>query len=240
VTLQGECVSTSASVWRRNGQNILDAPNTSTDALSLQTHAMTGLFLHQALEAYVGPAITLSAQPGLDITLSCQAGITPDSDTLRVRLDVVKLFKHVRFKPKKHASGIQRRSAKDTQALSRRQQSDEILALLDQADEALHRDDLADAVVAWREVLRRNPKNARALHGFREYQDEIFDAVKQLYLDGMQAYVQNDYAGAIEQWQEALRYAPNDAKVQNSIAQTQKKLESIRQIKRQTPTPTTP
>jgi tetratricopeptide (TPR) repeat protein len=237
--LEGQMISHAASEWRRNGQNVLDAPYGSPGALSLQTHALGGVFLHNALEAYIGPALTLTPRAGFDITLLCLAGLTPDSETVRLQLNFSRLFKHARLRPKKfRAAG--KRAVHEPGNLSRRQQSDEIRNLQDQADDALQRDDLAGAVTAWREILKHNPRHRKALAAMREYQDDIQESIKQLYLDGMQDYVQNDYASAIAQWQEALRYNPNDAKVLSSIAQTQKKLESIRQIKRQTPTPNTP
>jgi hypothetical protein len=229
-SLQGQCLATAATVWRRNGQNILDTPDSSPEVLSLEAHALGGAYLRPAFEAYVGPAVLFS-QPTWEISLACQAGLTPDSDLLRLHLSFTKLFKQTVVHPSKKRR-ISKRSPRDVQALSRRQQNLEISNLLEQADEALSREDLGEAVIAWNEVLRRNPKNARALKGLRDNQEDIQEAVKELYLEGMQDYVQNDYASAIETWQDGLRYNPTDAKLLSSIAQTQKKLENLRQIKR--------
>jgi hypothetical protein len=53
-------------------------------------------------------------------------------------------------------------------------------------------------------------------------------------LDGIEAYVRNDYRTAIACWQAALRYQPSNAKAKNAIEQTQKKLARIRQLPKNT------
>ncbi|MBN1594530.1 hypothetical protein JW933_01250, partial [candidate division FCPU426 bacterium] len=101
---------------------------------------------------------------------------------------------------------------------------------LDRAAAALGQNDLLAAVKAWRETLQLDPHHHTALGMLRDFDHDIREEAKQLYLKGMELYVRAEYAQAINAWKTALVFDPTNAKYKDSIAQTQKKIKALKEI----------
>ncbi len=134
----------------------------------------------------------------------------------------------------KKALAIKPNNARVKQYLTKTAQKmeDEITELSDKAAVCWHKGDKISAVKFWRKIVKIDPKNPRALKKLKIHDSEIRTLSNNLYLDGVQKYVENNLVEAISLWKDVLILDPENEKAYKHLNRAKDKMHEIEELMR--------
>jgi tetratricopeptide (TPR) repeat protein len=106
----------------------------------------------------------------------------------------------------------------------------EIAEWLQDAREALQNEEWVNAVKLWRQVLKLEPDNAVALQQLDFNQMKIRSVANDLYVTGVNNYVQNKLSEAVQNWKDLLVLDPDNQKAKKHLESVKRKIEDIQTI----------
>ncbi len=104
---------------------------------------------------------------------------------------------------------------------------DAVQQLLSDANDDWERGRYVEAVSKWRQSMELEDGQAVAVQKLRRYQPEIQKLVNETYLQGVQAYVQNDLKTATAAWKRVLILDPTHPKASKHLKNVNTKIEEL-------------
>jgi tetratricopeptide (TPR) repeat protein len=104
---------------------------------------------------------------------------------------------------------------------------DAVQQLLNEADDDWERGRYVEAVSKWRQCLDLDEGQPVATQKLKRYQPEIQKLVNENYLQGVQAYVQNDLKTATAAWRRVLVLDPTHPKASKHLKNVNTKIEEL-------------
>jgi len=113
---------------------------------------------------------------------------------------------------------------------ARNRQQAEITEALESARGGWEDENWVEAVRAWRQVLKIDPGNAQALQALETNQMKIRLVANDLYMLGVNNYVQNKLSEAIQNLKDLLVLDPENQKAKKHLESVKRKIEEIQTI----------
>lgn len=132
----------------------------------------------------------------------------------------------------KKALAINPKNARVKQYLTKTvlKMENEIRELSNQAAVCWRRGEKISAVKCWREILKIAPKNRPALRKLKINASQISALSNDLYLKGVQKYVENNLVEAISLWEDVLILDPENEKAGKHLSQAKDKIHKINDL----------
>lgn len=103
----------------------------------------------------------------------------------------------------------------------------EIRDLLQQAKMCLQSKDLVSAVRKWKQILKMDPENQDAREHLETNKAKMAATANELYLKGVQNYVENKLVEAFSDWDDVLVLDPQNQKAAENLERVRKKMKEI-------------
>ncbi|MCK5219710.1 PorV/PorQ family protein [bacterium] len=110
---------------------------------------------------------------------------------------------------------------------TQQQMNEEINELSQQASKSWKSGKAIPAVWAWRKILKINSKNSQALVFLKKHASKMNVLANDLYLQGVQNYVENKLVEAISNWKDVLILDPDNTKAIKHLKRAREKLKEI-------------
>lgn len=113
---------------------------------------------------------------------------------------------------------------------ARQKMNEEIADLLQQGRGLWQGGDWVGAAGRWRQVLKIDPENKEALDQLTANQMKIRNTANELYLTGVQNYIQNKLIEAMANWKDVLVLDPDNHKAKKHLERAKEKIKEIETI----------
>ncbi|MCR4440136.1 MAG: tetratricopeptide repeat protein [candidate division KSB1 bacterium] len=102
--------------------------------------------------------------------------------------------------------------------------------LIDQAQQAMARGNLPEALRLFTQVVETDPSHAAARRGVKECQERMASLAEEYFNRGMALYAEEDYRSAIELWNKVLEINPNHSGAREYKKKAQEQLRALETI----------
>ncbi|MGQ9559273.1 MAG: tetratricopeptide repeat protein [Candidatus Oleimicrobiaceae bacterium] len=102
--------------------------------------------------------------------------------------------------------------------------------IVDQAQQAMSKGNLVEALRLFAQVLETDPTHALARKGLKECQERMASLAEDYFNRGMALYAEEDYAAAIELWNKVLEINPNHSGAHEYKKRAQGQLRALESI----------
>ncbi|MBC7186013.1 MAG: tetratricopeptide repeat protein [Calditrichaeota bacterium] len=102
--------------------------------------------------------------------------------------------------------------------------------LVDQAQQAMAKGNLAEALRLFTQVVETDPSHAGAKRGIKECQERMASLAEEYFNRGMALYAEEDYRSAIELWNKVLEINPNHNGAREYKKKAQEQLRALETI----------